>query len=692
MRILILVIAIMLVALRSPAPSSGGSGGGGSGTTIIGITNELDGKSLYGQPWAAMQRPWALLYTAPYIVGINPPEGESYLTNFIVNLSTNGFLAAVTNKVQLAVFMDEGWSVIRMKATNWAYITNNYGTLTVNSNLFPSGIPWLASFLHGYNINLMVQMYGATNVIPLGADELITTAGGQSIQPWTNGVGTIPTNFNGTYVTAIGLDTAAQDASQMLHWGIDGIFMADGTPSDYQVFDAVFGPACLNIRVPLTTVGQFASYPAIFQIGKVLAYLPYQGPNGDQRYTMGFQNIGAHSGYAYDNEGQFQGGDGSAFRRFIRDFPTTTAANQGAYVRCMGYTGLGDRTFTALTHAIIGSGGPNDTILSSSWSGFTNSLLNTNWVNVWQDRAQSTPFLVTNAAPFGGLYPFSVWATKLYDGSFAVGLLNETNSTVNPVFSWTALGIDTNLYCNVKSILAAPFTDYGSKQGTYTEALTSQSSELLIVRPKVALQDAGNFTLTQTTVAGDGQGSVIRITRGQTVTYGAMDSNTVIFATGGGIFSGFTIESIIHLAVDNSTAFGGCLFSAYNAVDGTQAHAGLGVKEGSGMVPEFDVSVSMATAWKGFTASNGISSYASNTLALTSFTFPATTINWTNTTARNIDVYIDNTGVTGTAVKLNGSTIFTGISLDVTISSLQPGEYFSETYTVGTPNAKYKPQ
>jgi hypothetical protein len=101
-----------------------------------------------------------------------------------------------------------------------------------------------------------------------------------------------------------------------------------------------------------------------------------------------------------------------------------------------------------------------------------------------------------------------------------------------------------------------------------------------------------------------------------------------------------------------------------------------------GGAASFDSSVS---------ATNGFASYASNALALTSITFPATTVNWTNTFGKNIMLFIDNTGVTGTAAYINGSQIFGSIlPVDFAIP-LQAGEYFSETYTVGTPTAKWKP-
>jgi hypothetical protein len=98
----------------------------------------------------------------------------------------------------------------------------------------------------------------------------------------------------------------------------------------------------------------------------------------------------------------------------------------------------------------------------------------------------------------------------------------------------------------------------------------------------------------------------------------------------------------------------------------------------------------LTNAPAGFT--NGIASYSSNTLALTSISFPATTVNWTNTFGKNINVFIDNAGVTGTALKINGTQIASSLLVTGdTMIPLQPGDYFSETYSVGTPSAVWKP-
>src|ERR1035437_1585114 len=93
------------------------------------------------------------------------------------------------------------------------------------------------------------------------------------------------------------------------------------------------------------------------------------------------------------------------------------------------------------------------------------------------------------------------------------------------------------------------------------------------------------------------------------------------------------------------------------------------------------------------TTTNGVASYASNTLALASIVFPATTVNWTNTFGKNIFMFINNAGVTGTALYINGTQIASTLLVTGdTMIPLQPGEYFSETYTVGTPVAVWKPQ
>ena len=91
-----------------------------------------------------------------------------------------------------------------------------------------------------------------------------------------------------------------------------------------------------------------------------------------------------------------------------------------------------------------------------------------------------------------------------------------------------------------------------------------------------------------------------------------------------------------------------------------------------------------------FSITNSVGSYRSNAIGPTSITAPATTVNWTNPINANIQVYIDNSGVTGTAIKKNGTQIFSSLVGDVTLE-LQPQEYFSMTYTLGTPVVTWSP-
>lgn len=90
-------------------------------------------------------------------------------------------------------------------------------------------------------------------------------------------------------------------------------------------------------------------------------------------------------------------------------------------------------------------------------------------------------------------------------------------------------------------------------------------------------------------------------------------------------------------------------------------------------------------------ATNGFATYTNNGVASAAITFPATTVNWTNTFNINIVIYIDQVGVTGTSITKNGQQIFAGIALNTTIC-LKPGDYFSETYTIGAPTARWEPR
>jgi hypothetical protein len=96
------------------------------------------------------------------------------------------------------------------------------------------------------------------------------------------------------------------------------------------------------------------------------------------------------------------------------------------------------------------------------------------------------------------------------------------------------------------------------------------------------------------------------------------------------------------------------------------------------------------------TATNGVTSFSRNLVAPVAISVTATPFNFTNSSAggtggtNNINVFVDGSGVTG-SVGLNGTTIFSAlVGADATVP-LQPGEYVTITYSVGTPVMKWKP-
>lgn len=96
--------------------------------------------------------------------------------------------------------------------------------------------------------------------------------------------------------------------------------------------------------------------------------------------------------------------------------------------------------------------------------------------------------------------------------------------------------------------------------------------------------------------------------------------------------------------------------------------------------------------WNGINRFNPPVNSGFNTgLAPVSFTFPASNTNWINPAPYDIEVYIDNGGVTGTVVKKNNTQIFSALASDVTMT-LKSNEFFSETYTVGTPSGRWSPK
>ncbi len=105
-----------------------------------------------------------------------------------------------------------------------------------------------------------------------------------------------------------------------------------------------------------------------------------------------------------------------------------------------------------------------------------------------------------------------------------------------------------------------------------------------------------------------------------------------------------------------------------------------------------------ASGWHGQplslgSATNGISTVVSNSLALgvigSSIAATNGGFNWTNISGVNITVFVDNSGVTASAFKINGTTVYTSANGNWSIP-LQNQEWISFLYSGGTPTVKYK--
>jgi len=135
-------------------------------------------------------------------------------------------------------------------------------------------------------------------------------------------------------------------------------------------------------------------------------------------------------------------------------------------------------------------------------------------------------------------------------------------------------------------------------------------------------------------------------------------------------------------------------FSALQFGGGTGAYSALVTTNTSGIAVKTATGAAFTNLTaQVITATAGFSSSARNLLAPIAITVGASPFNWTNSSASAgggtniVEVYIDGVSVTGT-VAINGTTVFNTIGQNTI--RLQPGEYTTITYTLGTPTATFK--
>lgn len=477
--------------------------------------SEIDAHGLYGQLQAPMRKPWHSIYICPsYFQGLR--EGESNIVQAVTNMRTNGSLTVASNlNLQMAVEIDVGGFATRTNS-NWNYRLRNLGNMIWDTNTFPRGPWWINDFLHSNGFKSFIHFYATTKILPVGADEYICDYTGNNFQAWTNGSGTFPTNSFGPYNLCISADSATNDMTQLYGYGFDGVVIADGPPIDFPKLDTLIGNACLTVQIPVgwnnslpypgyanvntgsfnaSQPGQFVAEPANFSFGKVMMVQAYQSANANQNYTLGYQQIGAHASVFYDNTSQAGGVGDSGLRAIARDFPTSTKA-YGAYINWLGYADNKSLAQAALTHGILASGWFNETQEGSQAVSFSNALQCVVLNQILDDPEQNMPRLVNDLGTNVG----GVWATKLVDGSYAVGMFNDGASTTNMSVTWSQIGIATNLLIAVNEVPPIGGASKGTASGSFTNSISSGSYDLFLFTPVAAVQQG----ISQALVGGVG--------------------------------------------------------------------------------------------------------------------------------------------------------------------------------------------
>ncbi len=163
-------------------------------------------------------------------------------------------------------------------------------------------------------------------------------------------------------------------------------------------------------------------------------------------------------------------------------------------------------------------------------------------------------------------------------------------------------------------------------------------------------------------------------------TFTAVDNSQFRIGSSSSEIAQFAPNGGLHIGTSTATAAADGLFVDRGISVGGNTDSGIGNIKASGII----------------TATNGFQSIARNLATPLAITVGSSPLLLTNSSAtalggtNNVFVFIDGAGVTGT-VGINGTTIYSALAgADATVP-LQPGEYCTITWTVGTPVVKAKP-
>lgn len=596
------------LASNTPANGTGGNivNNGYSfvqgGAPLI-LDNQASGATLNGQLWGAMKTPWKFIYVGELTNSTTSGSysGETNALYVITNLVYSGRLAAITNDGStVCLYFDVGWDGPRN--TNWNWILRNNGTLMPDTNRFPDGIAYVCNYAHTNGLNVAFQMYGTTNILPLGASEELLSIQTGAVVYYTNGIGTIPNDSFGHYVIISTADAQQLDAQELVYWGADAVVLCDfaggglSSPGFAQTSYS-FGRSLLQDIVPLgwnqtfpatyntyTTNTVNTNYPGQFYpaqpmslvLGKLPAFFALESPNTDQNYTMGLLTRQNHTGAFYDNTAQGQGAAG--LRSISRDFAGTQYANNGAYVVWMWSSDSLSLIAEAISHGISSPGYTNSPEWYGTWVPVYSAMTNAGWNRIHGDPQQNWFTLLqdigTNSTQFAG----SIWGTKLFDGNWGVAVFNESGNTVpatNFTVKWKSLGLNTNAYVHVYD----PYNgfDFGTNQNSLTLNLSYGTGRLLQF-DVLPIQQIPQLILSGTT------NPPLELTFGKTVSNPTqIPVGTAVYGVGQGLSAtGYNLDSAVYLGYDNNAYYGAVFAAMYNS--NTHRYAAMGVENASSPV------------------------------------------------------------------------------------------------------------
>ncbi len=200
----------------------------------------------------------------------------------------------------------------------------------------------------------------------------------------------------------------------------------------------------------------------------------------------------------------------------------------------------------------------------------------------------------------------------------------------------------------------------------------------------------GAFALGIGANAGPGQ---FAIALGSTATatndYGVAIGRSATVTNVGSIYihDGATPSS--NFSPANDTAANQLMVACRGGAQLNTGRVGLRVSDKNGVAAATIIDLTNGVVY----ANRGFYSQSKNLLAPATISVGASPFSWTNyvsTAGTNVFVFVDGSGVTG-SVAINGTTIYSALAgADATIP-LQPGEYVTVTYTIGTPVMFWKP-